>query len=158
MRVKFSEIRHVNAIRAYGAALAPIRNHRGSCIVNPLVLVIREHSVHRGTNEAERVSDHWHPLMVCRPDNIFRTVAPIVIDVLKPPSESISPVADAEILAVWDEVRRGRAAPPGPFSFIQAVALTGVDMAAFPAGTVFLTLTPGGRHVSLWRSALDTLR
>jgi hypothetical protein len=92
-------------------------------------------------------------------DNIFRIVVPIVLDVLKPPAESVSPIAEADTFALWDEVRHGRVAPPGPssISFIQAVALTGIDTSRFPPGTVLLTLTPGNRHHSLWRSGLDTL-
>jgi hypothetical protein len=92
-------------------------------------------------------------------DNIFRIVVPILLDVLKPPAESVSPIAEADTFALWDEVRHGRVAPPGPssISFIQAVALTGIDTSTFPPGTVLLTLTPGNRHYSLWRGALDTL-
>jgi len=86
-------------------------------------------------------------------DNMFRTLLPIVIDVLAPPIEDRHPWIAAELLAELSD--RKFAVSPGQtgVQFIEAVSLAMDRDPEFPPGTLMLVLSNGMRHESWWNTA-----
>lgn len=90
-------------------------------------------------------------------DNIFRELLPIVLEVLNPPRAEPNLRDETDL---WTSVAAGDRKCPGDptVSFIEAVALKGVDLARHPPGTIYMSLGPGDRRESWWGIAIESRR
>ena len=88
-------------------------------------------------------------------DNIFRELLPIMLNVFRPPRTEPNLTDDVDL---WERVAAGDRLCPGDptVSFIEAIALKGVDLERHPPGSVCTSFAPGSRSESWWNVAIES--